>query len=93
MTIEITDEMRAAFRAEREDWCDEVGCSRDDCLTDRLAAVLAIVERDHDRLRALCSSLVAEVNRLSADLASARANQEDEGAPPRVAPKTFRVVP
>lgn len=45
MTIEITDEMRAAFRAEHEDWCDEVGCGRDDCLNDRLAAVLAIVER------------------------------------------------
>lgn len=46
--IPVTDEMRAAFRAERDDWCDEIGCGRDDCLTDRLAAVLAIVERDLD---------------------------------------------
>jgi hypothetical protein len=44
--IEVTDEMRAAFRADRDDWCDEIGCGRDDCLTERLAAVLAIVERD-----------------------------------------------
>jgi hypothetical protein len=45
--IEVTDEMRAAFRADRDDWCDEIGCGRDDCLTERLAAVLAIVERDY----------------------------------------------
>jgi hypothetical protein len=44
--IEPTDEMRAAFRAEREDSCDEIGCGRDDCLNERLAAVLAIVARD-----------------------------------------------
>jgi hypothetical protein len=44
--IEPTDEMRAAFRAERDEWCDNVGCSEDDCLNERLAAVLAIVERD-----------------------------------------------
>jgi hypothetical protein len=47
--IPVTDEMRAAFRADRDDWCDEIGCGRDDCLTERLAAVLAIVERDHLR--------------------------------------------
>ncbi len=46
--IEVTNEMRAAFRADRDDWCDEIGCGRDDCLTERLAAVLAIVERDYD---------------------------------------------
>jgi hypothetical protein len=45
--IEPTDEMRTAFRAEREDSCDEIGCGRDDCLNERLAAVLAIVARDY----------------------------------------------
>lgn len=44
--IEVTGEMREAFRADRDDWCDEIGCRRDDCLTERLAAVLAIVERE-----------------------------------------------
>ena len=45
--IELTDEMRTAFLAEREDTCDLVGCGRPDCLSVRLAAVLAIVERNH----------------------------------------------
>jgi hypothetical protein len=44
--IELTDEMRAAFLAEHEDTCDAVGCGRQACLDVRLAAVLAIVERD-----------------------------------------------
>ncbi|GAA2681807.1 hypothetical protein [Actinoplanes palleronii] len=47
--IEVTEEMRAAFRADRDDWCGEIGCGRDDCLNDRLAAVLAIVERELPR--------------------------------------------
>jgi hypothetical protein len=40
--IEPTDEMRMVFRTVGDDYCD---C--DDCLNLRLAAVLAIVERDH----------------------------------------------
>ena len=44
--IEPTDEMRTALLADYEDACDVVGCGRDDCLDVRLAAVLAIVERD-----------------------------------------------
>ncbi len=46
--IEPTAERRAAFRAERKDWCNEIGCGRDDCLNDRLAAVLVVLERDYD---------------------------------------------
>lgn len=45
--IEPTKEMRAAFMADHEDACGERGCGREDCLQVRLAAVLAIVERDH----------------------------------------------
>ncbi len=59
MTIKITDEMRAAFRAQREDWCDQIGCGRDDCLNDRLAAVLAIVERDQSDLNGLMRGAAA----------------------------------
>lgn len=45
--IEPTDEMRAPFLADHEDACDGVGCGRAACLDVRLAAVLAIVERDY----------------------------------------------
>jgi hypothetical protein len=47
--IEPTDEMRTALLADYEDACDVVGCGRDDCVNVRLAAVLAIVERDQPR--------------------------------------------
>lgn len=43
--IEPTDEMRNAFYAESDEWCDVLGCV--DCFDDRLAAVLALVERDY----------------------------------------------
>jgi hypothetical protein len=41
--IELTDEIRAAFR-DQGIGCDEVGCA--DCLNNRLVAVLDIVERN-----------------------------------------------
>ena len=46
--IEPTDEMRRAFLAEHDDACDQKGCGRPECLDVRLAAVLAVVERDYD---------------------------------------------
>lgn len=47
--IEPTDEIRAAFLADHEDACDGVGCGRQTCLDVRLAAVLAIVARQHQQ--------------------------------------------
>jgi len=44
--IEPTDEMREAFYADTGERCDILGCV--DCFDDRLAAVLAIVERDYE---------------------------------------------
>lgn len=46
-TIEPTDEMRAAFLADN-DTCVSPGCGKPECLDQRLAAVLAIVERDYE---------------------------------------------
>lgn len=49
--IEPTDEMRRAFYDE-DLGCDTPGCI--DCFDDRLAAVLAIVQRDYDFRPATC---------------------------------------
>ena len=45
--IELTGEMREAFYADGDERCDIPGCV--DCFDDRLAAVLAIVQRDQRR--------------------------------------------
>lgn len=54
----VTPEMRAAFLAESEQTCDQVGCGRPDCLDVRLAAALAVAERG---IQARIARAVAEV--------------------------------
>lgn len=58
--IEPTDEMRRAFLAEHDDACDQKGCGRPECLDVRLAAVLAIVERDPGTPRQRLDTAIAE---------------------------------
>jgi hypothetical protein len=36
---EPTDEMRNSFRAEHDEWCDNVDCGQPECFDARLAAV------------------------------------------------------